>query len=389
MILRSKLPEVGTTIFTVMSRMAADFGAINLSQGYPDFSVPEPLLEALHRYSIAGHNQYPPMRGLGYLREQVSAKLLRCYGVACDPESEITVTSGATEALFVAIQTIVNNGDEVIVFDPAYDAYDPAVTLAGGQTIHVPMQNGDNGFCIDWARVASAITKKTRAIIINSPHNPTGSVFCQDDVIELVRLIKDTAIMVISDEVYEHMVFDGDQHLSIVAVDELRDRSFVISSFGKTYHATGWKVGYCVAPPALTDEFRKIHQFVTFTTHTPTQWAIADYLEHHPEHDQNLPAFYQAKRDHFLNAMQGIGFEMTASAGTYFQIADYKALSPLADVEFANHLTQQAGVAVIPLSPFYQQSPGDSLIRFCFAKQDATLSEAAEKLEQFFESSKV
>jgi len=384
MLLPTKLPEVGTTIFTVMSKMAMDHNAINLSQGYPDFAVPDELLAALHRYSSEGHNQYPPMQGLPYLREQICAKLKRCYSVNCDADTEITVTSGATEALFVAIHALVQSGDEVIVFDPAYDSYAPAVALAGGQTVHIPLTNSDQRFTIDWDHVRALITPKTRAIIVNSPHNPTGSVCSKEDLEQLAELTRDTRICVISDEVYEHMYFGDSRHYSIAAHPELRARSFVISSFGKTYHATGWKVGYCVAPASFTTEFRKIHQFVTFTTHTPTQWAIADYLEHHPEHDEGLPAFYEAKRNHFLSAMKDIGFEMHASAGTYFQIADYSELSDEPDMPFVNRLTQAAGVAAIPLSPFYQHDPSHRLVRFCFAKEEATLSEAADRLRQYF-----
>lgn len=380
--LQSKLPDVGTTIFTVMSRMAAEHGAINLSQGYPDFPVSSALLAKLNEYAQRGENQYPPMHGIAYLREQISAKLARCYNITADPESELTVTSGATEALFVAIQAVVADGDEVIVFDPAYDSYEPAVTLAGGHTIHIPLNAGD--FSIDWDRVRSAISSRTRLIIVNSPHNPTGAVIRHSDLEELATIIDGTRILVLSDEVYEHMVFGSDDHHSIAAHPVLREQSFVVSSFGKTYHATGWKVGYCVASPALTTEFRKVHQFVTFTTHTPTQWAIADYLEHHPEHDEQLPAFYEKKRDLFLKEMQGIGFQMTPSHGTYFQLASYSELSTSDDISFVTELTQQAGVAAIPVSVFYDVPPEQRLIRFCFAKSDDTLVEATTLLRRYF-----
>lgn len=381
--LQSKLPDVGTTIFTVMSRMAAEHGAINLSQGYPDFPVPSELLEKLNEYAQRGENQYPPMHGIAYLREQIAAKLARCYDITADAESEITVTSGATEALFVAIHSVVTKGDEVIVFDPAYDSYEPTVSLAGGHTIHIPLTAGD--FAIDWDRVRSAVSGRTRLIIINSPHNPTGAVIQRSDLDELADIIEDTRILVLSDEVYEHMVFGSDNHHSIASHPALREQSFVVSSFGKTYHATGWKVGYCVASPALTTEFRKVHQFVTFTTHTPTQWAIADYLEHHPEHDEQLPAFYKAKRDLFLKEMQGIGFQMTPSHGTYFQLAAYGNISSSDDVSFVTELTQQAGVAAIPVSVFYESPPEQRLVRFCFAKSDDTLAEAAGLLRRYFE----
>ena len=269
-------------------------------------------------------------------------------------------------------------GDEVIVFDPAYDAYDPAVSLAGGRTIHLPLTADD--FSIDWQLVRDRITSKTRVIILNSPNNPSGSVFKAEDLKQLAELTRDTNILLISDEVYEHMVFDGQQHLSLLTHKELKERSFVISSFGKTYHATGWKVGYCAAPPLMTNEFRKVHQFVTFTTHTPSQWALADFLEHHPEHHLELPAFYQQKRDHFLNELSDIGFSMIPSAGTYFQLASYDQLSNLDDMAFVTFLTQEVGVAAIPVSPFYASPPESRVIRFCFAKEDATLTEAADRL---------
>jgi methionine aminotransferase len=385
----SKLPDIGTTIFTVMSKMAADHDAINLSQGYPDFSVPAALAANLARHVAAGHNQYPPMHGVAALREQISLKTRTCYNILPDPESEITITSGATEALFVAIQALVNRDDEVIVFDPAYDAYEPAVTLAGGKTIHVQLRGSD--FHVDWDEVRQAVTARTRAIIVNSPHNPTGATFSTDDLNELASIIAGNDIYLISDEVYEHMVFDQQKHQSLLTHDELRSRSFVISSFGKTFHATGWKVGYCIAPAALTFEFRKVHQFVTFTTHTPTQWAIADFLEQHPEHYIELPAFYGKKRDLFIREVADIGFVMRPSAGTYFQMADYNALvddkSPEGDVQFVTRLTREAGVAAIPVSVFYRQPPASRMIRFCFAKEDATLILAAKKMRQYFSGS--
>lgn len=380
--IKSKLPTVGTTIFTVMSKMAADYGAINLSQGYPDFSVPEPLLERLNYYARRGENQYPPMHGVAYLREQISLKLRDCYNLTVNSETEITVTSGATEAIFVAIQSLVNPGDEVIVFDPAYDCYEPAINLAGGSAVHIPLTSGD--FQVDWDRVKLAINKRTRAIVVNTPHNPTGSVWAPHDLDQLASLVSDSDIAVISDEVYEHMVYDDCSHQCLAEHPGLRDRTFVVSSFGKTYHATGWKVGYCVAPPALTTEFRKIHQFVTFTTHTPTQWAIADYLEHHPEHHIGLSTFYEDKRDLFLQEMQGTGFTLAPSAGTYFQLAGYESLSCEPDVEFAANLTKNAGVAAIPVSVFYQHPPQSRFVRFCFAKEDGTLREAANRLREYF-----
>ena len=378
----SKLPDVGTTIFSVMSNMATEYDAINLSQGYPDFDVPAELAERLNHYTVSGYNQYPPMHGVAYLREQIARKVNDLYAVSANVNSEITITSGATEALFVAIHTLVGNGDEVIVFDPAFDSYDPAIKLAGGKAIHIPLSS--RCFSIDWQRVREAITPRTKAIIINSPHNPTGSVISSTDLGELAELACAKDIVVISDEVYEHMVFDGQQHHTIAAHPGLRDRSFVISSFGKTYHATGWKVGYCIAAPALTVEFRKVHQFVTFTTHTPTQWAIADYMDHHPEHHKALPAFYQAKRDLFAQALTEIGFGLVPSNGTYFQLATYDTLSNLPDMEFVTQLTQKVRVAAIPVSVFYDVPPEIRLVRFCFAKGNDTLLEAARRLESHF-----
>ena len=378
----SKLPEVGTTIFSIMSSMAAQYDAINLSQGYPDFDVPSELAERLNHYTVSGYNQYPPMHGVAYLREQIARKVNELYAVSANADSEITITSGATEALFVAIQTLVGNGDEVIVFDPAFDSYDPAIRLAGGKTIHIPLSG--NSFSIDWERVRESITPRTKAIIINSPHNPTGSVISRVDLDQLAELASNNDLVVISDEVYEHMVFDGQQHNTVAAHPGLRDRSFVISSFGKTYHATGWKVGYCIAAPALTIEFRKIHQFVTFTTHTPTQWAIADYMDHHPEHHRGLPAFYQEKRDLFSQALKEIGFGLVPSHGTYFQVVTYDALSDLPDIEFVKVLTQKVGVAAIPVSVFCDAPAELSLVRFCFAKKNDTLLEAAHRLESHF-----
>jgi len=378
----SKLPDVGTTIFSVMSNMATEYDAINLSQGYPDFDVPAELAERLNHYTVSGYNQYPPMHGVAYLREQIAQKVKDLYAVSVNVNSEITITSGATEALFVAIHTLVGNGDEVIVFDPAFDCYDPAIKLAGGKAIHIPLSS--RCFSIDWERVGEAITSRTKAIIINSPHNPTGSVISSSDLDELAELACANDIAVISDEVYEHMVFDGQQHHTIAAHPGLRDRSFVISSFGKTYHATGWKVGYCIAAPALTVEFRKVHQFVTFTTHTPTQWAIADYMDHHPEHHKALPAFYQAKRDLFAQALTEVGFGLVPSQGTYFQLATYESLSNLPDMEFVTQLTQKVRVAAIPVSVFYDVPPEIHWVRFCFAKENDTLLEAARRLESDF-----
>ncbi|MFT4800036.1 MAG: methionine aminotransferase [Candidatus Azotimanducaceae bacterium] len=378
--LESKLPRIGTTIFTTMSAMAAQHNAINLSQGFPDFSPPAPLLDALKKALGDGKNQYPPMMGIPELRYQITQKVLEMYSAQVDMDSEVTITSGATEALFVAIQTIVHRGDEVIIFDPAYDAYAPAIQLAGGTAIHVSLTTD---FHINWQRVRDSISPRTRALVINSPHNPSGSILSESDLEELSHLAEQHDLTLISDEVYEHMVFDGKPHLSLLGHETLRARSFVISSFGKTYHATGWKVGYAIAPPEFTHEFRKIHQYVTFTTHTPTQYAIADYMANHPEHHRELPDFYQTKRDLFLKLMAPSPFKMIPTPGTYFQLADYSDVSDLDDRSFVAHMTKIVGVAAIPISVFYDQPPEQSVVRFCFAKDDATLELAAEKLLRF------
>ena len=375
----SKLPHLGTTIFTVMSQMASEYKAINLSQGYPDFDVPEPLLALMTKYLNAGMNQYPPMTGVPYLRQQIAVKVENLYDCKVDSETEITVTSGATEALFVAIQATIQADDDVIVFDPVYDSYEPAIQLAGGRAIHVPL---DDQFNINWDLVRAAMTSRTRMIIVNSPHNPSGSTLKSDDLDQLQALTEDTNIIVLSDEVYEHMVFNGLPHESILTRPKLKQRAFVVSSFGKTYHATGWKVAYCIAPETLSKEFRKVHQYVTFTTHTPTQWALAEYMESHPAHYLELPQFYQAKRDLFLEEMKDSRFKLSPSQGTYFQLADYGEISDKSDVEFANWLTQEMGVAAIPISVFYAKPVSGRHVRFCFAKDDSTIKAACKILRE-------
>jgi methionine aminotransferase len=378
--LASKLPRVGTTIFTVMSRLAAESGAINLSQGFPDFDPPARLVDLVTEYMRKGYNQYSPMAGWPALREEVARKVLEYYGATVDAESGITITSGGTEALFAAIQAVVRPGDEVIVLDPSYDSYEPSVELAGGATIHVPLGRPD--FRVDWDRVRAAVTPRTRLLIVNTPHNPSGAVFTTADLDALTAVLRDTDALVLSDEVYEHMVFDGRPHLSLLGRPELAARSFVVSSFGKTLHATGWKVGYCVAPAALMAEFRKVHQFVQFAVATPLQAALAQFLHDSPQHARDLPAFYQGKRDHFAAILRQTRFRFRPSAGTYFQLADYSAISDLPDVEFARWMTQQAGVAVIPISVFSAQPPPERVVRFCFAKHESTLDAAAGKLRQ-------
>ncbi|CAH0146702.1 Methionine aminotransferase [Pseudomonas sp. Bi70] len=376
----SKLPAVGTTIFTTMSQLAAQTGAINLSQGFPDFDGPEALREALARHVAAGHNQYAPMTGLPALREQIAVKIERLYGRNVSADSEVTVTPGATQAIFCAIQALIHPGDEAIVFDPCYDSYDPSVTLAGGRCIHVPLAEGS--FAIDWQRLEAALSLRTRLIILNTPHNPSGALISRDELDRLAALIRDRDIHIVSDEVYEHLVFDGRQHASVLAHDELYARAFVVSSFGKTYHVTGWKTGYVVAPPALSAELRKVHQYVSFCGVTPLQYALADFMAACPEHVAELPAFYQAKRDLFCDLLAGSRFTFSRTPGTYFQLADYSAIRPdLDDVAMAQWLTREHGVAAIPVSVFSERpDPAQRLVRFCFAKREDTLRQAAEKL---------
>ena len=376
----SKLPAVGTTIFTTMSQLAAQTGAINLSQGFPDFDGPEALREALARHVAAGHNQYAPMTGLPALREQIAVKIERLYGRAVSADSEVTVTPGATQAIFCAIQALIHPGDEAIVFDPCYDSYDPSVTLAGGRCIHLPLGSGD--FAIDWQRLEAALSSRTRLIVLNTPHNPSGALISRDELDRLAALIRDRDIYIVSDEVYEHLVFDGRQHASVLAHDELYARAFVVSSFGKTYHVTGWKTGYVVAPPALGAELRKVHQYVSFCGVTPLQCALADFMAACPEHLAELPAFYQAKRDLFCDLLAGSRFTFTRTPGTYFQLADYSAIrTDLDDVAMAQWLTREHGVAAIPVSVFSERpDPAQRLVRFCFAKREDTLRQAAEKL---------
>jgi methionine aminotransferase len=376
----SKLPNVGTTIFTRMSQLALETGALNLSQGFPDFDGPQALRDAVGRHIAAGHNQYAPMTGLPVLREQVAAKIARSYGRSVSADSEVTITPGATQAIFCAVQTLIRPGDEVIVFDPCYDSYEPAVELAGGRCVHVPLALPD--FSIDWQCLQDALSTQTRLIILNSPHNPSGALISSAELDQLAALIRGRDIYLISDEVYEHLVFDGRKHASILAHDELYPRAFVVSSFGKTYHVTGWKTGYVVAPPALSTELRKVHQYVSFCAVTPLQWALADFMAEHPEHVEELPAFYQAKRDLFCDLLVASRFSFTRSAGTYFQLVDYSAIrADLDDVAMAEWLTREHGVAAIPVSVFYQQVPKDlRLVRLCFAKREETLRQAAEKL---------
>jgi methionine aminotransferase len=376
----SKLPNVGTTIFTVMSQLAMRHGAVNLGQGFPDFDAPVELFDALARHVREGRNQYAPMTGVPKLREQIALKTQRLYGRAVDADTDITVTSGATEALYAVFACTLRAGDEVILLDPCYDSYAPAIELNGGCAVRIPLRLPD--FSVDWQRVRDAVTPRTRMILINSPHNPSGAVLMREDLDTLADIVRDTAILMLSDEVYEHMVFDGAVHHSVLTHAELAERSFVISSFGKTYHCTGWKVGYCVAPPKLSAEFRKVHQFLTFCTFNAAQWALADVLEQLPSHYEQLPAFYQAKRDRFRELLADTRFKLLPVPGGYFQLADYSAISDRDDVAFCEWLVAEHKVAAIPLSPFYESPPDARLVRFCFAKNEATLADAAARLAE-------
>jgi len=377
--LDSKLPSVGTTIFTVMSRLAADLGAINLSQGFPDFDCDPALVDAVAQHMRSGRNQYAPMQGVLRLREAIAAKYETFCNRRYDPESEITVTSGGTEGIFDAVAASVRPGDEVIVLEPCYDSYVPAVELSGGTPVFVALQFP--GYSIDWDALRRAVTRRTRMIILNSPHNPAGSVLTPADIRQLTELVERSGILILGDEVYEHIIFDGIRHESMARYDALAARSFIIGSFGKTYHTTGWKVGYAVAPAALTAEFRKVHQFVTFSTNTPVQHALADFLETQRGLAELSP-FFQAKRDLFLRVMAGSRFRPLACRGSYFQLMDYSAITDEADADFAIRLTKEHGVASIPTSPFLHRQTAPLVLRFCFAKKNETLERAAERLRK-------
>lgn len=374
--IQSKLPMVGTTIFTIMSALAEEHRAINLGQGFPDFACNPKLVEAVSRAMQAGHNQYPPMAGVLGLREAIARTAELGHGARYDPVNEITVTAGATQALLTALLAVVGAGDEVIVIEPVYDSYIPGITLAGACPVPVPMTSD---YRIDWERVRAAISPATRAIMINSPHNPTGTVLGADDVDTLAELAERHELIVISDEVYEHMVYDGSRHRSLGAHPQLRERSLVISSFGKTFHVTGWKVGYCAAPAALTAEFRKVHQYNVFTVNTPMQVGLADYLDD-PAPWRELAAFYQARRDRFLAGLADTALQARPCEGTYFVVCDYSALSELGDADFCRWLTSTIGVAAVPVSAFRSDGRDERRIRFCFAKRETTLDEALVRL---------
>lgn len=377
MIIKSKLPDVGTTIFTIMSQLAEQHNAINLSQGFPDFDTHPDLIDLVNRAMRQGHNQYAPMQGVPALREQIALKTASIYDAAVDPDKEITVTSGATEALYAAITAVVHAGDEVIIIEPAFDCYAPAIELNRGVPVYVSMTYP--AYDIDWQRVEQAITSRTRMIIVNSPHNPTGKSLNAEDVAALQHIIATHDIFILSDEVYEHIIFDGLRHESMLCHPDLARNSFVISSFGKTYHTTGWKIGYCIAPPALTAEFRRVHQFLTFASNTPIQQAYAEFMQRR-ELYLELSGFYQAKRDLFLSLMQPSRFNPLPCSGTYFQMMDYKAITDEPDIDFARRMTTEFGVAAIPPSVFYHDGQNHHVLRFCFAKQDRTLEQAAEVL---------
>ena len=381
MTVRSKLPRVGTTIFTIMSQRAAELAAVNLGQGFPDYDIDPRIGELVHEAMRAGHNQYAPMPGMPQLRQAIAAKLERSYAVRPDPELEITVTLGATEAIFSAVQALVAAGDEVIVFDPAYDSYDPAVQLAGGVCIHVPLQ--PPRFRYDWERVKAALTNRTRLLIVNSPHNPACTCISAQDLAALAELLRGRDIYLIADEVYEHMVFDGQTHHSVLAVPELRERSVAVFSFGKTLQATGLRVGYAVAPRALTAELRKVHQFNTFTIATAYQVAIARYLGERPDCGESLRALLSGKRDRLAAALADSALALPRAEGSFFQLIDYGAVSDAVDTQFAEELLTRARVASIPLSVFYERPPPMTLLRLCFAKRDETLDEGAARLRAY------
>jgi methionine aminotransferase len=376
--LESRLPRVGTTIFTVMSKLAADLGAINLSQGFPDFDCDPALVDAVARHMRDGRNQYAPMQGVPALRRAIAAKYELFHGRKYDPDAEVTVTSGGTEAIFDAVTCVAGPGDEVIVLEPCYDCYVPAIELSGATPVVVSLRLPD--YSIDWDVLRAAVTPRTRVLMLNTPHNPTGAILTPADIHKLKDLVRGTDILIVSDEVYEHIIFDGLQHESMARHDELAERSFIIGSFGKTYHVTGWKVGYAVAPAALSAEFRKVHQFVTFSTMTPVQHAIAEMMSS-PEKLRELGPFYQAKRDLFLHLMEGSRFRALPCGGSYFQLMDYSQITDESDADFAVRLTKEHGVASIPTSPFLYASSAPRVLRFCFAKKDDTLRAAAARLK--------
>ena len=389
----SRLPEVGTTVFTVMSTLAAKHQAINLGQGFPDFPCDRELISQVNKAMLADHNQYPPMIGVAELRQGVSQKISTLYGHDYDPDAEITITAGGTQGILTAIFSCVSPGDEVVIIEPAYDSYRPSIELAGGKTVIVSLtancdeQESVNSYSIPWDDLAKAINPKTRLVIINTPHNPTGMVWKKSDLDRLASLVRGTNALILSDEVYEHMVFDGFKHISIASHPELAARSFLISSFGKTYHVTGWKVGYVAAPAAMMNEFRKVHQFNVFTVNTPMQYGLAEYLKN-ADHYLGLPSFYQAKRDFFSKGLGRTGFKLLPAPATYFQCVNYTKLNipqaKMSEADFCSWLTTEVGIAAIPVSVFYAKPVESGVIRFCFAKEEKTLSAALERLQTLY-----
>lgn len=374
--IKSKLPKVGTTIFTVMSALANEHKAINLSQGFPNFEASEELISLVHQYMKKGMNQYAPMQGILPLRERIAEKTEELYGARYSPDSEITITSGGTQAIYTAITAMIREGDEVIVLEPAYDCYVPAIELAGGVPIYVSLKAPD--YTIDWNAVKKVVSQRTRMIIINTPHNPAGTIMTPKDMKELEKITSNSEITIVSDEVYEHILFDGVRHESVMRYPKLAERSFVVFSFGKTYHTTGWKMGYCLAPANLMTEFRRVHQFVVFCANSPIQYALADFMKN--KNYLELPKFYQEKRDYFLKLLAGSKFKFKPAAGSYFQLLDYSAITREKDTDYAIRLTKENGVASIPTSVFYHEPVDQKLLRFCFAKTNETLEMAAEKL---------
>jgi len=376
-IIESKLPNVGTTIFTIMSGLANETGAINLSQGFPSFEVSRELIDLYNQAMVNNHNQYAPMPGLLSLREELSKKTQKLYGAYYNPDTEITITAGGTQALYTAITALVHKGDEVIIFEPAYDSYKPAIELAGG--IVKPYSLTPPDYRINWEEVKSMITDKTKLIMINTPHNPSGTILSKQDLESLAEITNGTSIIVLSDEVYEHIIFDGEEHQSVCRFEDLRNRSLIVYSFGKTFHATGWKTGYCLGPEYLMKEFRKVHQFLVFSVNTPLQVALASYLKNE-KHYLSLPSFYQAKRDYFIRLIEGSKFKFTPCKGSYFQLLDYSDFSDEKDTDLAIRLTKEFGIASIPVSVFYSSDVDTKMLRFCFAKDNETLQRAAEKI---------
>lgn len=376
-IVKSKLPKVGTSIFAIMSALANEYRAINLSQGFPGFAVSSELIDLVYQKMKEGHNQYAPMPGILPLRECISEKINSLYSADYNPETEITITAGGTQAIYTAIAAVVKEGDEVIVFEPAYDSYVPAIELCGGIPVCLHLKAPD--YHIDWNEVKKFISQKTRMIMINTPHNPTGAILTAKDMHQLEKITHNSDILILSDEVYEHIIFDGYEHQSVTRYPKLADRSFVVFSFGKTYHATGWKMGYILAPDKLMAEFRRVHQFNVFSANTPIQYALADYMKE-KKHYLGLSSFYQKKRDYFLKLMKGSRFKPLTCSGSYFQLMNYSKISDEKDTDFAKRITKEFGVASIPVSIFYNSPPEQKILRFCFAKENDMLQKAAEKL---------